>query len=543
MAARGQSQVQEFLDILKRRVWQAFLPVLVALAVGNAIATMLPRQYEVRTQLELRETSMPTAGEGMVAKGIQRDVASAQYHIKSSERVRRVIEKLEWQDFTSLTPILQFEYLKRTIKNTKVQIITSRGGQGSSFITIVYSDSDPQRAEQFCNRLRDAYTTEVVERFRNDARNVRDNYQNQLAIAQQLYRDKEKAAAELKRKHGLSATQQAPGPDRQRTENPVFTRLTAGRGQLADIEISLSSDTIALETLRMQYAEAPREVPEETLTGGLHYEAELTRIEGQIQAERDRQIGLRPAHSIYQAAEEKIGELDAQKDALLSKATDPSSEVRLVLNPRREVLAGQVQDKELAIKQHEAQRIQLQKNIDDLATQHAELAEIYREIRELDGEVFIARKNFTEAATKYERNRSFVEQINQPHANPFIVSDEALAPRKHTSPNEAAILAAALFIGLALGLGMAVVAEFGHNGFRGVGDITRSMAIPVLGVVNAIVTRDEARRRVVRSVVVTSSTLILVGAIVWVTWAYENSPRLLGSELTRFIDDLRSQFR
>ena len=68
---------------------------------------------------------------------------------------------------------------------------------------------------------------------RNDARNVRDNYQNQLAIAQQIYRDKEKVAAELKRKHGLSATQQAPGPDRQRTENPVFTRLTAATFSLS----------------------------------------------------------------------------------------------------------------------------------------------------------------------------------------------------------------------------------------------------------------------------------------------------------------------
>jgi uncharacterized protein involved in exopolysaccharide biosynthesis len=543
MAARGQSQIQEVLDILRRRLWQIFLPVLVALAIGNAIATLLPRQYEVVTQLELRETNMPTAGEGMVAKGIQRDVASAQYHIKSSERVRRVIEKLEWQDFTSLTPILQFEYLKRIIRNTKVSVVAPKDRRGSSFIRITYTDSDPQRAEQFCNRLRDAYTSEVVERFRNDARNVRDNYQNQLSIAQQLYRDKEKAAAELKRKHGLSATQQAPGRDGQRSENPVFVRLSAARDQLANVELRLSSDAIAIETLRTQYAEAPREVPEETLTGGIQYEAELTRIEGEIQTARDLQAGLRPAHSKYQAAEERIGELEAQKEALLSRVTDPSSDVRLVLNPRREVLAGQIQDKELSMKQLEAQREQLKTNINDLATQHAELSEIYRQIRELDQEVLVARKNFTDAATKYERNRSFVEQINQPHANPFIVTDEALAPRTHTSPNEAAILAAALFVGLALGLAIAILAEFGHNGFRGVGDITRSMAIPVLGVVNAIVTREEARRRTMRSIAVSFSTLILAAAIYWVTWAYDNSPRLLGSELTRLIDDLRSQFR
>ncbi len=543
MAASGQSQIREVLDILRRRLRQVILPTLVALAVGNAIATLLPRQYEVATQLELRETNSPRGAEGMVARGIQRGVVNAEEHIKSTERVTRVIEKLEWQDFTSLSRGLKHEYLKRIIHNVDVRPFPAKNGRGSSFIRIRYVDSDPQRAEEFCNRLRDAYTMEVVDRFRNEARSVRDSYQNQLGIAKQLYHDREKALSELKRKHGLSATQQAPGPDRERSENPVYLRLMAARTKLATIEFQLSGDRVALETLETQYAEAPREVPQETLTGGMGFEPELARLEGMIQVERDRQSGLLPAHSTWQAAEEKIAELTAQQQTLILRITEPDEDVRLVLNPRREVLAGQMQDLERSIKQAESQRAQLEKSIAELATQHAELAEVYREVMLLAGEVKIARSNFTAAATKYEQHRSFVEQIEQPHANPFIVTDAALAPRSYTSPNEAGILAAALLVGLAVGIGLAVLGEFGHSGFRSVSDITRSMAIPVLGVVNAIVTREEARRRTISSAMVTSSTLILVVAIVWVTWAYENSPRLLGSELTRLIDDLRLQFR
>jgi hypothetical protein len=157
--------------------------------------------------------------------------------------------------------------------------------------------------------------------------------------------------------------------------------------------------------------------------------------------------------------------------------------------------------------------------------------------------VGIARKNYDDISRRFKNSQSFVELIDQPHANPFIVSEEAIAPRRHTSPNEALILIIGLALGLGLGLGLAVLAEFGNAGFRGITDITRAMAVPVLGVVNAIVTRDEARKRGARQMTVAASTLILVVAVLWVTWAYENSPRLLGSELTRFIDDLKSNLR
>ena len=97
--------------------------------------------------------------------------------------------------------------------------------------------------------------------------------------------------------------------------------------------------------------------------------------------------------------------------------------------------------------------------------------------------------------------------------------------------------------GLALGLVLAVLGEFGHNGYRSVGDITRALSMPVLGAINSIVTREEARRLSTRKLMVTTSTLILVGGHRLGHLGLRESPSLLGSELTRFIDDLRLQFR
>lgn len=539
---QGGNQITDFLDILRRRAWQIILPALAGVALGNAVATLVPRRYSTSTQIELRETNMPAAAEGRVAQSLMKDVASAEFHIKASERVRRVIEKLEWQDFTSLTPALQSNYLRATILRIKVRLVVNRQG-GSSFITIMYNDTDPERAQLFVNRLRDAYTSEVVERYRNDARAVRDAMQNQVALAQEAYRDKERQATELRRKHGLSNTQQAPGGGREREEDPVFTQLNQARKELAETTVQAATEEAALEVLRTQHAEAPREVPQAQIGGGLDYDGQVAKLEAEIQEYRDQQMGLKPAHSGFQRAEIEIQKREEQITDLLSRAVRPTQEVHLVQNPRRDQLLTQIQTKELLLTQLKAQREQLQKTVTDLSEQHAELSLTYREIQQLDNEVARTRADYNQKAERYDNQRAFVELIDQPHANPFIVAEEAAAPTGHSSPKEWVLMGVGLLGGLALGLVLAVLGEFGHNGYRSVGDITRSLSMPVLGAVNTIVTREEARRLSTRKLMVTTSTLILVGAIAWVTWAYENSPSLLGSELTRFIDDLRMQFR
>jgi hypothetical protein len=66
----------------------------------------------------------------------------------------------------------------------------------------------------------------------------------------------------------------------------------------------------------------------------------------------------------------------------------------------------------------------------------------------------------------------------------------------------------------------------------------------VLGSINLIVTRDEARRAWTRHVMIAASSAVIVGAVLWVTWASQHdSLRLLGPRLTQVIDDVRMAFR
>jgi len=57
------------------------------------------------------------------------------------------------------------------------------------------------------------------------------------------------------------------------------------------------------------------------------------------------------------------------------------------------------------------------------------------------------------------------------------------------------------------------------------------------------VTRAQVRRRLLRQAAVASSSLVLIGAVVFVTWAWATSPDLLAPELLDGIEEFRELFR
>jgi len=98
-------------------------------------------------------------------------------------------------------------------------------------------------------------------------------------------------------------------------------------------------------------------------------------------------------------------------------------------------------------------------------------------------------------------------------------------------------------LGLALGVASSVLSEFGRDGFRTAADISRSMDLPILGVVDKIWTAAEKRSRFLRRAVVGTSSLILIAAFFAFTWAFTQRPDLLPVEWLESLEELRLSLR
>lgn len=549
MAAREQSQLQDIAGLLRRRALQIVLPAVVFGAVGWSLAQLWPRTYQAQTSLEVRDVAPPVTGRGVDSKMIQRDVDNARWQVKQYERVARVIDKLEWREFKELTdPRDKVEFVRDVIN--RVSLGFQGGAQrnnynnaGSVLLTISYQDNDPQRAEQFLNRLREVYVSEVLDRHRTEARKTLDLLRNQLTLAEEKSRLADAASAKLQKETGVSATQQAPGGGRQRDEDQVYVRLNAAHGQLFDAEMKVSQLTAAIEQLKKLIEETPLEAPENLRRAGLTFEAELEAIETAKADQRNRQVGLRPSHTWYKDAEAKIRQLDAKKEELLLAAKAPDSQLRMAPNPVRISLQQQLRDAEIDLSKAKAQASRLEADVEVLRIETAARVEIYRQLRELDRQAQLANLEYQRAGEAYNNQKAMVDFVSSPFANPFEVSELARAPKAPISPNPALFIGGALALGIALGLGSVMVAEFGRNGVRSAAEAARLTGAPVLGVVNRIRTRREKRERAAQRVLVVVSTAAIAASVVWTTWAYQNEPQSLGVSLRTSLDRFRESLR
>ena len=99
-------QLQEFLQVLRKRRWQVLLPLSAVLTLGVCFAVIVPRKYIVTTQVELRENLFDSGDRQKVAVSTSlREAENAPYQIKALARIKSVVGQLNgWTDYKAMSP-------------------------------------------------------------------------------------------------------------------------------------------------------------------------------------------------------------------------------------------------------------------------------------------------------------------------------------------------------------------------------------------------------------------------------------------------------
>jgi hypothetical protein len=191
----------------------------------------------------------------------------------------------------------------------------------------------------------------------------------------------------------------------------------------------------------------------------------------------------------------------------------------------------------------EAERRVLEDAIKSQNQTVADLHDAYREVREREDRIGRLQANLKRVDGLYQDRVQQVELSEGPRGNPFAILEEVSVPPKPTEPNPLMLVAFSIAAGLGIGVGLAVLLEYSKSCFRSVYDVSRVMVVPVLGNINSIVTRREAKLRRTRRLAVGAASFLLLGSLSFVTWAWSAESALLSPSLRNAIEDLRSALK
>jgi uncharacterized protein involved in exopolysaccharide biosynthesis len=525
-------QLQEFLEILRRRSWQVILPFAFLLALGTAVAVIIPKKYLVKTQVEMRPVGVSVSA---------KDGANAPFQIRARERIKKVVQSLKNEKYLALPPDKQFEFLINIQDNIKV---TKAPGTeaGTNFINIDYADVDGQWAKVFLGALRDDWTNDVLERDRNKLADEKERLLSEKQTLDKQQQKEEADVTEIKRANHISATQPIPGALGTRSEDPVYTRYTKNQEDYDKTSMDLDRLEKKIEINKKRYDEMPPQLKKDQLVAGVSNATDLKQLEIQYLDLQDELKQYRPEHHKYPEILKKMNDLDERRDYLNKLITKGEVTTVPIANPQRTALKKLIDDDTLEAELLRARQAKLRTELDRDDKDVNALQEVYRDLRERQERLERLQHTLDETERRYQEKVQQSKLMDSALANPFVITEEVPTPEKPTEPNPWLIIAFSAVGGLALGVGLAVMLEFSKNCFRDVHDISRVMVIPVLGSINTIVTRRQVRLRSARRMLVGLSSLVVIGAVVFVTWAWATAPELLSPELRDKIELFRSKF-
>jgi len=535
-------QIQDFVLVFKRRLWQVILPALFVLAGGIVFAVIVPKKYVVTTRIELLQ---PTVHVGDAEESATlREVENIHYHLKNRDRIEETIAAGNWAEYAVLDDDDRNDFVDSVTDDVRVNVLTKpdkNSPDSSVFVDITYKDVDGTRAVRFLNALTDSWIKDVVERDYNQLVAERDEFQNAKVAAQRNYDSLVKRQTDLWREMGISVTQADMRNSRE--EDPVFVALTASQTQLEEAAADLEELRAQIESVEEEFEATEPEIKTTEETGGLDLGKTLADLTTKRAAQEKLFVGRTPANSVYKKAQREIEAIDEQVEQL--KALERAATQREVWkpNPEHKLLADQLAALQLQEVGLAARHAKWAEDVADKQRLYNEQMANYEEVIRLRKSASSAEEELDEVSRRLRAVSARIDAYNAVQEEPYRVADPARAPSSPSEPSPAIIVVVSLLGGLALGLAIAFLSEFSKSCYRSVGDLSRSLGVPILGVVNRITTKAERRARRSRRMVIGVSTAVILLCVGWFTYAWVFDRGRLTPRIEQFVEDVRLKLR
>ena len=282
----SRGQIQDFLDVLRRRAWQIAVPAIFVITIGSCLAVIIPRKFLAKTQVEVRQTGPTFVG---------KEGQNATFQLRAPERIKSVVEeRIRPPAYQALSDMEKREFLKDIGKNLGVTPLTG-GQQSSIFITITYTDVDRVFAGDLLRALRDDWKEDVLQQDRNRLQDEKQRLGNEAEAQNARLAAEEEELSNIKRDSGLSAMQPVPGTSTNQTEDPHYNLLQKHRAEIAGYSLELAD--LGGQRLRLleQEKDLPRTVPSSTLLQGASHEKERADVRSRIHAAREKLKEYKPS--------------------------------------------------------------------------------------------------------------------------------------------------------------------------------------------------------------------------------------------------------
>lgn len=442
---------QQFLLILRARFWIVLGTLLVVVGTTLAVSLILPKQYTAETALVVDAKSADPLLGGLLPAQMIPGYMATQVDIILSDRVaQRVVSLLKMDQ----APAVQEQWREATDGEGSITVwlaaalkkqLDVKPSRESNVITIGYQGADPGFAAGVANAFAQAYIDVSLELKVEPARQYAKWFDGQTNSLRADLESAQKKLSEYQQARGIIATDE---------------RLDVETARLAELSTQLSMAQAQRVDSRSRQAQGGSadslpEVMQNSLIQSL--KSDLSRQE----ATRTQMAGRLGANH------PELARIDAEIASLRERIATETRRVVSSLGTTNRVNVQRVSEIEAAL---DAQK----QKILDLKAERDQIAVFQRDVENAQRAYDLVTQRLAQTSLE-----SQTQQTN------VVVLSPAVAPLKPSSPKVLLNTALAVFLGMLLGVGAALLLELMDQRVRGEEDLTLLDGVPLLGSIPA----------------------------------------------------------
>ena len=481
--------LDDYMEILRRRIWYLVIPFLVILIGTVLYATFAPRLYKAATLVLVTPQKVPESFvQPTVTSRIEERLQSISQEVMSRTRLEQVINEFGLYKDESKN-LAREEVVELMKKDIKVELPTKREEKG--YFTISYIGKDPKVVTAIANRLASLFIEENLRLREQQAVGTTEFLASELTTKKAKLEELEASVTQYKRQHMGELPEQRDTNLRileqlQNQYQRVGENLRAAQDrklflqkQLSDLELpTTGSGTMAIgQESRLQAGRSS------TSSSVLGYTSSGPEVAGTYESQKDsltRQMDeLRSryteSHPDVVAAKKRLADLETKKDIYDIKK-----------DPRYRELKNQVSITDTEIKRFQNEEAQIASQINRYRGRIESVPSREQEMTSLAREYQNTKETYDQLMKKSQDAQQAENLERRQKGEQFRVIDPARVPEKPFSPDVPKVLLIGFVISIGCSFGAAIIREQMDRSFHDAGDVEVTLGLRVLATIPTI---------------------------------------------------------
>lgn len=476
MLGHRELTMEDYADILKRRVWLILSSAALLLAIGVALTFILAPQYQSQTLVLVEHQKVPDDYvKPVVEEDLSARLASMKEQILSRSRIEPIIRRFNL--FSKGNPTMD-DRVAMMQKAIGVRTIpSSEASHGMPGFYITFTADSPRIAQAVCNEISSIYVSENLSARQLSAEGTTDFLKQQLADSKASLDQQDAKLAAFQQKYFGRLPEQ--GQSNMNTLQALTTQLDAETQSLSRTQqnVTFLQAMVAQQTRDLQNAE-PAAVTAVVDERRIQLRA--------LQAQRQALLAqYTPDHPDVVEVNRKIADLESQ---IARSANEPApvtvtSSVTRPDPPQLQQLKAQLRAAQQAMIDEKSAQVRTQEQIRVYESRIESSPQVEQEYKQITRDHQTALDFYNSLLTKMNESSMATALEQRQQGEQFHVMDAANLPEEPIFPNRKVFAGGGLMAGLLVGLLIAGWLEYRDTSVRNERDIWAFTKLSTLAVI------------------------------------------------------------